>query len=154
MPPRDTIPRVPGFKEPRIDLLTGGQPDEGDWLRLRRAGVTTVVNLRTAEEMAGRDAAGEAQAAGLRYLSMPIDGAAGVTPEAARALWALLESETDGGATLVHCASGNRVGALLAVGAAQSGAMSTEQAIEFGRAAGLTGLEDRVRELLAPAGTR
>lgn len=138
---------VPGFTRPRPDLLSGGQPGPDDWAALRAAGVTRVVNLRTADEMAGRDAEAEARAAGLDYVSLPVDGAAGVTAAKAQALWQGLESDADG-VTLVHCASGNRVGALLALGAAQSGAMAPGDALAFGRAAGLSGLEGRVRGLL------
>lgn len=146
--PLDPVPSpVPGFSRPRPHLLTGGQPGPEDWAALRAAGVTRVVNLRTAEEMAGRDAEAEARAAGLSYVSLPVDGAAGVTEANALALWQRLEGGADG-LTLVHCASGNRVGALLALGAARSGALEAGEALEFGRAAGLSGLEGRVRELL------
>lgn len=138
---------VPGFSRPRPDLLAGGQPAPDDWSGLRAAGVTRVVNLRTADEMAGHDAEAEARAAGLDYFSLPIDGAAAVTEANARALWQLVERDA-AGLTLVHCASGNRVGALLALGAARSGAMEAGDALDFGRAAGLSGLEGRVRELL------
>lgn len=146
MPAPEPSP-VPGFSRPRPDLLAGGQPGPGDWAELRAAGVTRVVNLRTAEEMAGRDAEAEARAAGLDYASLPVDGAAGVSEANARALWQRIEYDADG-LTLVHCASGNRVGALLALGAARSGEMEAADALEFGRAAGLSGLEGRVRELL------
>ena len=49
---------------------------------------------------------------------------------------------------LVHCASGNRVGGLLALMQARSGTMTTEQALEFGRSAGMGSTEARVRTLL------
>lgn len=143
-----TASSVAGFSQPRADLLTGGQPAPDDWARLRDAGVATVVNLRTPEEMGERDAAGEARAAGLSYVSLPVDGVADITEANARALWERVDGAADRGLTLVHCASGNRVGALLALGAAQSGAMAPDQALAFGRAAGLAGLEARVRELL------
>ncbi|MFP5373693.1 MAG: hypothetical protein ACLGHW_02175 [Gammaproteobacteria bacterium] len=143
---------VPGFARPRPDLFSGGQPGPGDWARLRAAGVTRVVSLRTPAETAGRDVAAEARAAGLAYVSLPVDGAAGITDGNARALWDLVGAPGPG-STLVHCASGNRVGALLALGAARAGAMSPEAALAFGRDAGLAGLESRVRALLglAPA---
>lgn len=56
--------------------------------------------------------------------------------------------EAANGPVLVHCASGNRVGGLLALMQARSGGMTTEQALEFGRKAGMVGTEARVRELL------
>jgi uncharacterized protein (TIGR01244 family) len=147
------IPRVPGFRTPRPDLVTGGQPDAADWGRLRNAGVTRVVNLRMPEEMAGRDAAAEARAVGLDYITMPVDGAAGVTPEAADALWATLD-DADGGLTLVHCASGNRVGALLALGAVRAGTLPPDEALVLGRAAGLGSLESHVRDIIERSARR
>jgi uncharacterized protein (TIGR01244 family) len=125
------VPQVPGFRTPRHDLVSGGQPDAADWGRLRNAGVTRVINLRTPDEMAGRDAAAEARAAGLDYVSMPIDGAADVTPAAADALWARLHDARDG-RILVHCASGNRVGALLALGAVRADAMRRRRRSPWG----------------------
>ena len=56
--------------------------------------------------------------------------------------------QRESGAVLVHCASGNRVGALIAIGAAKAGGMAPEAALELGKAAGLTSAEPRVRELL------
>ena len=73
-------------------------------------------------------------------------GAGDLSLENARALKQLLDNA--GHPVLVHCASGNRVGALLALAAADSGEMAADAAIEFGRAAGLTGAEPRVREVL------
>ncbi|RZL90617.1 MAG: hypothetical protein EOP73_29195 [Variovorax sp.] len=73
-------------------------------------------------------------------LNRPIDDAN------ANALRAALQAAD--GPVLVHCASGNRVGGLLALMQARSGEMTTEQALEFGRSAGMTGTEARVRELL------
>jgi uncharacterized protein (TIGR01244 family) len=108
--------------------------------------VTTVINLRPDAELGGRDEATEVAAAGLAYREIPVAGAPEVTEAKARELWAQLEG-TEGG-VLVHCASGNRVGALLALGAASAGGLPAEEALEFGRRAGLTGLEPRVRELL------
>jgi anti-sigma regulatory factor (Ser/Thr protein kinase) len=50
---------------------------------------------------------------------------------------------------LVHCASSNRVGALLALRAHWLQGSGAEAAIDVGHAAGLTGLEPAVRGLLA-----
>jgi protein tyrosine phosphatase (PTP) superfamily phosphohydrolase (DUF442 family) len=52
------------------------------------------------------------------------------------------------GPVLLHCGSGNRVGAVLALRHSLSGA-SEEEAIAFGNDAGLTKLEDVVRERLS-----
>ncbi|QDA57833.1 beta-lactamase hydrolase domain-containing protein [Thermomonas aquatica] len=136
---------VPQLHVPRAGLVTGGQPEAVAWTVLARRGVATVVNLRPAAEMAGRDEAAEVSAAGMAYHAIPVDGAAGITLDKARALRSLLAAAN--GPVLVHCASGNRVGALIALGAADAG-VPVDEALALGRAAGMTGAEARVRELL------
>jgi len=105
-----------------------------------------VVNLRPDHEMAGRNEAAEVAAAGMSYVGIPVAGADAVDADNARRLWTLLKASD--GPVFVHCASGNRAGALLALGAAQSGGMAPEAALEFGRSAGLTSLEAVVRKRL------
>ncbi len=140
---------VPGLHAPKANLITGGQPEADAWPVMAARGVTTVINLRPDTELSGRDEAAEVAAAGMRYHQLPVDGAAGITMDNARALQSLLQDAE--GPVLLHCASGNRVGALMALAAADAGA-TTEQAIEQGQAAGLTSAETRVREVLgAPA---
>ena len=140
---------VPGWHEPQPGLYTAGQPDVDDWRAIARAGVTTVINLRTPEEMAGRDEAAEVRAAGMRYVSLPIAGPDDLSAANAAELWRMLSGSTQ--PMLVHCASGNRVGALLALGAAQQGAMSAEAALSLGERAGMTRLAPVVRERLGVA---
>ncbi len=130
------IDAIPGLHAPRTDLLTSGQPGQGDWAALAAQGVTAIVNLRTDAEMAGRDERAEVLAAGMAYHHLPIASADALTSDNAAQLRALLAG-TDG-TVLVHCASGNRAGALLAVGAVDAGEMTPQQALEFGRSAGLT----------------
>ena len=137
---------IPGFRQPRTALLTGGQPGAQAWSRMGAAGVRTIINLRTDAELAGRDEAGEVAAAGMTYRQLPVAGASDITAANALELWRLIDQAD--GTVLVHCASGNRVGALLALGAAQHG-MDTEAAIAFGKAAGLGSAEARVRAVLA-----
>ena len=134
------------LRHPDARLFTGGQPDRTLWAELPQAGVTTVINLRPASEMAGRDEAAEVAAAGLNYRALPIAGPADITLEHARALRTLIDAAP--GKVLVHCASGNRVGALLALAAAQMDGKPTDQAMREGEAAGMTKLAPHVRELL------
>ena len=134
------------WRQPRPGLYTGGQPTPGDWAALKARGVTMVVNLRPDAEMAVRNEAAEVAAAGMAYIGIPVAGADAVNADNARRLWTLLKASD--APVFVHCASGNRAGALLAIGAAHSGGMTLEAALEFGRAAGLTSLEPVVRERL------
>lgn len=134
------------WREPLPDVLTGGQPAQDDWRALAGQGVTTVVNLRPREELPHRDEAAEVEAAGLRYHAIPVANAGDLTGAKARELWSLLQQAD--GKVLVHCASGNRVGALLALAAAQAGGHAPEQALELGKRAGLGSAEPKVREHL------
>ena len=134
------------LREPRPGLFTAGQPGAGDWRGIAARGVTTVVNLRTASEMQGRDEAAEVRAAGMHYIEIPVAGAEGITDANARLLRDALTAA--GGPVLVHCASANRAGGLLALSEARYGGAAPEQAIALGRKAGMASTEARVRALL------
>ncbi len=139
-------PQLAQLHQPRAGLFTGGPPAAGAWPEIAASGVAAVIDLRMPKEKAGADEAGDVRAAGMDYLPLPIAGAADLTPSNAAALWSLLERSP--APVLLHCASGNRVGALLALGAAEQGGMTAQQALAFGKSAGLGSLEPRVRELL------
>jgi uncharacterized protein (TIGR01244 family) len=134
------------LQQPRPGLYTAGQPAAGEWRAISARGVATVVNLRTAAEMGARDEASEVRAVGMRYVSIPVDGAQGITDANARLLREAL-AEAAGG-VLVHCSSGNRAGGLLALVEARNGSMTREEALAFGRAAGMASTEARVKALL------
>lgn len=134
------------LREPRPGLYTAAQPAADDWTAIAARGVSTVIDLRAPGELKDRDEAAEVRAAGMRYVAIPVAGAGGIDDANARRLRAALEAAN--GPVLVHCASGNRVGGLLALMEARSGTMTAEQALEFGRSAGMTSTEARVRELL------
>ncbi|MDH5831985.1 sulfur transferase domain-containing protein [Luteimonas sp. M1R5S18] len=141
-------PAVPGLRTPRPGLLTAGQPDAAAWRALADEGVVAVINLRPGTEVPNRDLAAEVGEAGLAYHAIPVAGADGLTDANADRLWRLVHDAP--GTVLVHCATANRAGALLALGAARAGGMSPADALAFGRAAGLASpaLEARVRERL------
>ena len=120
------IASLPGGRGPRQAQFTAGQPAPEQWRGVAEAGVGTVVNLRPDAELKERDERAEVSAAGLHYVQIPVAGADDITPENADRLWTLLQQAP--APVLVHCASGNRVGALLALGAARAG-MPSEQAI-------------------------
>ena len=137
---------ITGWRRVDADLAAAGQPGRDDWVRLRRAGLRSVVNLRPPSEQPGEDEGDDVRDAGLSYASLPVRGPADLDRGHVAQLHALLSSLP--APVLVHCASGNRVGALLALRAAWCLGADGEQALRTGRAAGLASLEPRVRELL------
>ena len=131
--------------QPVDGVTSAGQPDAAALEVFADSGYAAVIDLRGPDENRGFDEAGTAEALGLDYVSLPVVGRDGVSFENAAKLDALLEKYE--APVLVHCGSGNRVGALLALRESLAGA-DTAAALEAGRSAGLTRLEPIVKERL------
>lgn len=134
-----------GFSQPRPGLHTGGQPTSEQLAELARDGVRTVIDLRGTNEDRGFDERAKAESLGLHYIALPINGADDLTPTNATALRQALGNGED---VLLHCGSGNRVGALLAINAVLNEGATQEEALALGREAGLTSMEAAVIERL------
>lgn len=127
-----------------------GQPSAQDIGQLRAAGITTVIDLRPDQETPDLDEKTVAAKAGLKYLPLPIAGAADLTRANVLRFDQLLR-ETASENTLIHCASSNRVGAMLALQARWLQGKSAADALAIGQAAGLSGLTADVQKLLEAA---
>ena len=90
----------------------------------------------------------------MRFIQIPIAGTDALSKENVERLDAALRDGLDEGPVLLHCASGNRIGAMLALHAAWIGGADSGEALRFGLDHGMTSLEPAVRELLRlpPAG--
>lgn len=144
------IGSLPHVRQPEINRIVSGAIDASDLGRIRAAGIKHVINLRTAKEAPQLDEARLATGLGMDYHAIPIEGAQSLTQENARKLDEALKQAGDE-PTLIHCASGNRVGALIAVREAWLKGKSTEAAIAEGKRWGLGSLEGAVREKLEVA---
>jgi uncharacterized protein (TIGR01244 family) len=141
---------IPNAITPRSGLLLGGQPSMEALQAAQTAGFQTIINLRGVGE-AGTDLEPQIVAdLGMKYVHIPVNGAGGITAENALRLSQSM-SEAGDESVMVHCASGNRVGALFALAAHQLDGLSAEDALLKGRQHGLTGLEPLVRALLGLA---
>jgi uncharacterized protein (TIGR01244 family) len=132
---------------PAENVFASGQPSQDQLQVLAKSGVKHIISLRPASET-DWDEAELARSLGMEFHNIPVAGADDVTSENARKLQELLSS-LEGQPTLVHCASSNRVGALRALIAAESGGEPLESAISTGKAWGLTSLEPAVRAALS-----
>ena len=138
---------IPNALSPREGLLLGGQPSLEQLQAAQQAGYKTIINLRGMGE-AGTDVEpAVVNELGMNYVHIPINGGAGITPDNAQRLSDAMTAAGDE-PTMVHCASGNRVGALFALEAGLLNGVSAEDAVALGRAHGLTGLEPLVRSIL------
>ena len=131
---------------PTDTLMTGGQPSLADLAVLKERGFTTIVNLRGLSENLGYDEAAELKSLGMNYVQIPMSSADDLTKENVLKLDDALKNSK--GKTVVHCASGNRVGALLALREFQINGKSAEEAMAFGKAAGMTKLAAAVEKLM------
>jgi len=127
-------------------LTSSGQPDADEFALFAEAGYVAVVDLRGEAEDRGLDEPAVLEAMGLQYVSLPLSSPDAISFESAARLDEILAGYD--GPVLLHCGSGNRVGALLALRESQNGA-SDEAALTYGRSAGMTGLEPVVRSRLA-----
>jgi len=141
---------VRNARMPVEGLITAGQPTQEQMDALRSAGVEHFVSLRpTTENGAGWEEA-LASSEGFAFDRLPISGAGSLTRENVETFAAIMSEVGDQPAVL-YCASSNRVGAMLALKAYWIDGEAPEDALEFGLAAGLTSLENPVRELLGLA---
>lgn len=139
---------VPNVRQPAPNLITGGHPTRSDLEALKDAGITTLINLQGLEE-SSLDEAAIADELGLRYIALPVTSRNDLTFENAEKLDAALKLAE--GPTFLHCASGNRVGALMALRAFHVQKMSPSEAMKVGAEAGLTSLTSTVDELISNA---
>lgn len=125
---------IQNAKHPEQGLVFGGQPTE-DQLRELAASGYSVVNLRMPDEDAGFSETDLVEQLGVDYFGIPVNGAALEDAETYQRFYrAMDEAERP---TLVHCASGNRVGALYYAYLVERGGKEPDEALEIARANGL-----------------
>lgn len=135
------------LRTPENGVFASGQPTQEQLQVLANSGVKHIISLRPSSEI-DWDEGAYVKSLGMEYHNIPVAGAGDVTSENAKKLDELLSS-LNGQPTLVHCASSNRVGALRALSAGESGGESADAAVATGKRWGLGSLETAVRNKLA-----
>jgi uncharacterized protein (TIGR01244 family) len=134
-------------QRPQANWVVSGALNQADVENLRKAGVKHVIDLRTEEESPDFDEARAVAEQGLMYHPIPIKGVKSLTKVNAQKLDALF-GQIGAEPALIHCSSGNRVGALIAIREAWVKGKPVDAAIAEGKRWGLTRLEGAVRALL------
>ncbi|WP_439133581.1 phosphatase domain-containing protein [Pseudomaricurvus sp.] len=132
---------------PEPTTYTSGQPTKEQLKDMSDSGIRHVINLRPDSEM-DWDERQYVESLGMTYAVLPIASPADLTTDNAAALDKLLSQAGDE-MVLVHCASGNRVGAVIAIREGKLKNVGLEQAIETGKQWGLTKMEPQTREALS-----
>lgn len=125
------------------EIYAAGQPSPEQYQLLKEAGVKHVINLRPESETNGSEAP-LIESMEMQFYALPIAGPADITPANAQAMADLIE-QVNGEPAIIHCASSNRIGALIALQKIIKGD-ELEASIAEGRRWGLTKLEAAVRQ--------
>ncbi len=126
-------------------ITSAGQPDQAALAVFGDNGYVAIIDMRGEREDRGMDEKAVVESLGMDYVLLPIASEDDISFENAKKLDDLLAAYD--GPVLIHCGSGNRVGALLALRQSMNGA-DDAAAIEYGKQGGLTGLEPVVRARL------
>lgn len=102
---------LPNGHMPMDGIVTAGQPTANQFAALAAGGVSTVIDLRAPEEPRGFDEPATARAKGMEYHNIPVV-AGSITASEFDQVRELLRAP-ERGSVLLHCASANRVGAVL-----------------------------------------
>ena len=138
---------IKNAKQPFAGILTAGQPGQRELAAAKEKGFKTIINLRMPSENSDWDEAALVKELGMKYISIPVAGAAGLTANNQQTFTAAITNAANY-PILVHCASSNRVGAFFALDANQRFDITKEQAIVLGESAGLSSLKTPVTSLL------
>ncbi|MBW1906747.1 MAG: hypothetical protein JRJ24_15870 [Deltaproteobacteria bacterium] len=133
---------IPNARVTKTGLLIGGQPSAEQLKAIGEAGYRTVITLRTHSERAA------VERMGMKFVRIPVAGASGLTEDNARTLGKALGQE-DVLPAVLHCATGQRVAALLGLKAFVVDRASATAAIDLAKSLGLNKLEAALRERIA-----
>lgn len=135
-PDRDLTPApldVENFVVFHQGLASSAQPSPEQLTKAKELGYRTIVSLRTMKEGAAAERV-VVQELGMVYENVPIEGT-NVSFEAAEEMMVAVPRRLR--PALIHCSSGNRVGALWALYSFKHGGDSVEEALAAGEAAGM-----------------
>ena len=117
-------------------LFMGGQPSEADLEALAARGVRRVINLRKDGEFKDYDERARAESLGLEYVVLQFSTPEELTDAVLGRSRELLKQSGERG-TLLHCGSGNRVGALWLAHRTLDEGVAWEEALREAQAVGL-----------------
>jgi len=139
---------IPNARVTKTGLLVGGQPSTEQLKAIQEAGYRTVVTLRPESERGDEGEQASVERMGMKFIVIPVPGAAGLTEDNARTLAEALD-EQDALPAVVHCSTGQRVAALLGLKAFVVDRMSASAAIDLAKSLGMKKLEAALRDRIA-----
>ncbi|HET8548622.1 MAG TPA: tyrosine-protein phosphatase [Bryobacteraceae bacterium] len=149
-------PGIPNFHQINEHVYRGGQPSDEGWRSLAALGITTVIDLRRDNEDGEHWIAAErraVEAAGMRYVSIPMKGIVAPSDEQIAKILALFES---GERVFVHCRRGkDRTGMAIACYRIAHDRWVNQKALDEAKSLGLhwveVGMKRYIMNFRAPA---
>lgn len=142
-------PVLENAKFPNAQTVVSGKLSAEQVVKAAEAGIEHIINLQPESELSFDERA-EVEAQGINYTHLPIAGAEDLKQVNLLEFDKALRTH-HGKKTLIHCGSGNRVGACMALRAGWLRGRKMDTAMQQGKEHGLTGLEEEVRmRLLVP----
>ncbi len=104
---------VPNFHQVNENVYRGGQPSADGWPSLAKLGVKTVIDLRRPDEHSTAEEARAVEAAGMKYVNVPMKGVVAPSEDQVTKVLTLLLNSPD--PVFVHCKRGaDRTGTIIA----------------------------------------
>jgi uncharacterized protein (TIGR01244 family) len=146
-----TIENTPNVSTFDNKVYFAGQPDQEALKQFADFDVSTVINLRTDQELAGLgfDEKAVVEEAGMTYIHAPVGSE---IPDASTLQKIMLALDTAADApVLLHCSNSMRVGSIWSIYAGRQGNLTVDKAIAEGKDAGVNTsvFEKAVREALS-----
>jgi protein tyrosine phosphatase (PTP) superfamily phosphohydrolase (DUF442 family) len=133
------MPGIPNFHQVNDHVYRGAQPTEEGWEGLAKLGVKTVIDLCRLGEHSGAAEARAVEAAGMRYVSVPMNGYVAPSQEQVAKVLELLDS---GEPVFVHCKLGrDRTGTVIACYRIAHEGWENQKALQEAKSYGLHSLE-------------
>ena len=131
---------VPNFHQVNDSVYRGAQPTRQGLVSLAKLGVKTVIDLR-GEGNRSHSEEQAVKAAGMRYISLPMDGSRAPTADQISKVLALL-SDRLGSPAFVHCRRGaDRTGTVIACYRIMHDHWANQKALEEAKSYGMSWLE-------------
>ena len=136
-PQQETLPGARNYTRVDATVACGGATSAEAFPELKRRGFAAVINLRRAEEPGAdvESSRAAAEAAGLKYIHIPMDSSKPDTPAVDRFVEAVGDKANQ--PVYIHCGSANRVGGMWLIKRALLDGWPVEKAMAEAEAIGL-----------------
>ncbi len=141
---------LPNFHRVNDGLYRGAQPPKGALRRLAGFGIKTVINLRDDDERAAAEGR-EAEAAGLRYVNVPLSDFGRPDDAQVERVLALIEDPRNQ-PVFVHCKKGaDRTGTVVAVYRIRHDGWTADEALREAKSRGLSWMQFKMKDYISDA---